>query len=76
LQIIIDFFCINPKTPYYESFVINALAPSFSSRQDGNGLPVMMETPESKHTAYFIVSILVMIAATFVLSAIITPILV
>lgn len=97
------------------AFVINMLAPSFGSRQDGAkafslvvysyvpmfvagvflifpslgalaflaglyglyllylGLPVMMETPEDKHTTYFVVSLLVMIVAMIVLSAILTP---
>lgn len=37
------------------------------------GLPLMMETTEDKHTTYFVVSLVVMIAAGFVLSLILTP---
>lgn len=95
--------------------VINLLAPSFSSQQNGGrvfalvvysyvpmyvagvlmilpslapitliaglyglyllylGLPVMMQTPEEKHTSYFVVSLIVMIVASIVLSMILTP---
>lgn len=37
------------------------------------GLPLMMETTEDKHTTYFVISLVVMIAAGFVLSLILTP---
>ena len=61
---------------YYSLSILAGLASIYSLYLLYIGLAPMMKTPTEKHTTYFVVSLLVMIVASFVLSAILTAVLV
>ena len=61
---------------YYSLSIIASLAGIYSLYLLYIGLTPMMKTPDDKHTSYFVVSLLVMIAALFILGMILTSIII